>query len=247
MIFENFNKIAYNFSGVTQTILDLSSEYNLDIYENSLYSIKVDNDLLLDKVSIDLYSDEKYYYSPLYTSNILNPFEELPPPTKKIEDDLGIYFSLFCFPTGACFEQGDLIVKINNSYVAGFNPTTDFAYVVDIDLEIDKLKILMVGSLATGSNTNKVFRKENSSWEEVSFDTFNVKQIQKFQSSPYGFINSEGIFTKNQSVAGFTIGGTTSNYVPVTEEQNFNSSKNIMIVANNTVIKNIEDNINGIS
>ena len=247
MIFENFNKILYNFSGTTQTIVDLSSEYNIDLYENSFYSIQVDNDLLLDKFSIDLYSEQKYYYAPLYTSNILNPFEGLPPPTKKIEDDLGIYFSLFGSFTGACFEKGDLIVKNNNGYSAGFNPTTDFGYIVDIDQEINKLKILMVGSLATGSNTNKLLRKQDSSWEEISLDPFAINQIQKFQSSPYGFINSEGIFTKNQTVAGFTAGGTTSNYVPITEEQNFNSSKNIMIVAKDTVIKNIEDNINGIS
>lgn len=247
MIFQNFKKISYDFSGVTQTILDLSSEYDVSVYDNSFYSIQIDNDLLLDKLSIDLYDDEKYYFSPIYTSNILNPFEEFPAPTKKIEDDLGIYYSIFGSFSGLCFEVGDLIVKNNNGYSAGFNPTTDFGYIVDIDNEINKLKILMVGSLATGSNTNTLLRKENSSWGEVSLALFTINQIQKFQTSPYGFVNSDGIFTKNQSVAGFTIGGTTSNYVPITEEQNLNFSKNILTVAKENVIKNIEDNINGIS
>ena len=90
MIFGKFNTISYDFSGITQPVKDLSSEYDLTQYSSDFYGKKIDENVLLDKLSFELFNNHKYYFAPLYTSGMVNPFEQLPPPTKKIEDTLQI-------------------------------------------------------------------------------------------------------------------------------------------------------------
>jgi len=120
MIFGKFTKYNYNFDGVTLRVVDLSSDYDLSSFENNIYGKKIDENFLLDKLSNELYSDIKYYFAPLYTSGILNPFEELPPPAKKIEDELKEFTSIIGNFVGASYSPGDIIAASTGGYSAGF-------------------------------------------------------------------------------------------------------------------------------
>ena len=168
MIFGNFRRYQYNFDGVTQTVVDLSTKYDLSQFSENIYGKKVDENFLLDKLSNELYSDLEYYFSPLYTSGILNPFEELPPPAKKIEDELKEFTSIIGNFVGASYSPGDIIAASTGGYSAGFDINNNFAYVVAIDEEVNKLKTLMVGNVGTGSKS--VFRKVSNNWSQLDYN-----------------------------------------------------------------------------
>jgi hypothetical protein len=244
MIFGKFTKYNYNFDGVTLRVVDLSSDYDLSSFENNIYGKKIDENFLLDKLSNELYSDIKYYFAPLYTSEILNPFEEFPPPTKKIEDELKEFTAIIGNFVGASFSPGDIIAASTGGYSAGFDITNNFAYVVAIDEEVNKLKTLMIGSVGTG--TKLVFRKVSNNWSELDY-TCSITLVQSYSDSPVGFINDNNIFTKNISTAGYLDGEPDNNYVIINEKENMIGTKNIINVAQDSVIKLIEDNVNGSS
>lgn len=244
MIFGNFARYKYNFDGITQTVVDLSTKYDLTNFSQNIFGKKVDENFLLDKLANELYSDVEYYFAPLYTSGILNPFEELPPPAKKIEDELKEFTSIIGNFSGASFSAGDIIAPSKAEFSAGFDITTNFAYVVDIDEEVNKLKTLMVGSVGTG--TKLVFRKVSNNWSQLDF-TCSITLLQPYSDSPVGFINDNGVFTKNISTAGYSDGQPDNNYSVVNEKENMIGTKNIINVAQDTVIKLIEGNINGSS
>jgi hypothetical protein len=244
MIFGNFRRYQYNFDGVTQTVVDLSTKYDLSQFSENIYGKKVDENFLLDKLSNELYSDLEYYFSPLYTSGILNPFEELPPPAKKIEDELKEFTSIIGNFVGASYSPGDIIAASTGGYSAGFDITNNFAYVVAIDEEVNKLKTLMVGNVGTGSKS--VFRKVSNNWSQLDYNC-SITLVQAYSDSPVGFINNNNVFTKNISTAGYSDGQPDNNYVVVNEKQNMIGTKNIINVAQDSVIKLIEGNINGSS
>jgi hypothetical protein len=244
MIFGKFSKYNYNFDGITHRVVDLSSDYDLTPFQDNIYGKKIDENFLLDKLSNELYSDVKYYFSSLYTSGILNPFEELPPPAKKIEDELKEFTTFIGNFIGASFFNGDIIAASTGGYSAGFDITNNFAYVVSVDEEVNKLKTLMVGSVGTG--TKAVFRKVNNNWQQLDY-TCSITLVQSYSDSPVGFINDNNVFTKSISTAGYLDGQPDDNYVVINEKENMIGTKNIINVAQDSVIKLIEDNINGSS
>lgn len=244
MIFGNFRRYQYNFDGVTQTVVDLSTKYDLSQFSENIYGKKVDENFLLDKLSNELYSDLEYYFSPLYTSGILNPFEELPPPAKKIEDELKEFTSIIGSFVGASYSPGDIIAASTGGYSAGFDITNNFAYVVAIDEEVNKLKTLMVGNVGTGNKA--IFRKISNNWSQLGYNC-PITLVQTYSDSPVGFINNNNVFTKNIATAGYSDGQPDNSYVVVNEKENMIGTKNIINVAQDSVIKLIEGNINGSS
>jgi len=243
MIFGKFLKYNYNFGGTTHQVVDLSTSYDLSEFEQNIYGKKIDENVLLDKLSNDLYNDVGYYFAPIYTSNILNPFEQLPPPAKKIEDELKSFTAIIGNFVGASFESGDIIAASTAGYSAGFDITNNFAYVISIDNELTKLKTLMVGSVGTG--TKATFRKTNNNWEQIH--NCSITLVQPYSDSPVGFINNNNVFIKSIAEAGYYDGQPDNNYVPIIEKDNMIDNKNVINVAENKVIKFIEDNINGSS
>ena len=73
-MFNKLNKILYNFEGKELALFNFSNGYSIKNFKNTIFSKKINYDLLLDKISIENYSDFKYYYIPFYCGEILNPF-----------------------------------------------------------------------------------------------------------------------------------------------------------------------------
>jgi len=243
MIFGKFDTISYNFDGITHPVKDLGSEYNLSEYNPDLYGKRIDNDLLLDKLSFELFKDPAYYFAPIYTSEILNPFEQFPPPTKKIEDSLEKFTAIFGNFT-ATLGFGDLIGTPTSGFSAGFDITTNFAYVIDQNVEIKKIKALMVGTLGTGGLP--VFKKINGKWQQT--DTIQIYGTQNYSDSPVEFINENNVLTIDSDITQYYLTGTpTGGYVGVNEKEKLINNTNIINVPKESVIKLIEDNVNGSS
>ncbi len=243
MIFGKFNTISYDFSGITQPVKDLSSEYDLTQYSSDFYGKKIDENVLLDKLSFELFNNHKYYFAPLYTSGMVNPFEQLPPPTKKIEDTLQKYTAIFG-NLSATFAGGELIGTPTSGFSAGFDITTNFASVVDYDLEIKKIKALMVGTLGTGSLP--VYRKVDGKWQQTT--SIFIYGTQNYSDSPAEFINENNIAITDSDVSLYYLSGTpTGGYVTVNEKEKLINNTNIINVPKESVVQLIEDNVNGSS
>jgi hypothetical protein len=56
-MFDKFKKIKYNFDGIDKTIIDIATNYDLSELEEFFYSKKIDEDVLLDKISSQTYND----------------------------------------------------------------------------------------------------------------------------------------------------------------------------------------------
>jgi len=243
MIFGKFNTISYNFNGTTGSVKDFGSEYDLAEYNSDLYGKRIDNNLLLDKLSIELFKDPAYYFAPIYTSDIINPFEQFPPPTKKIEDSLEKFTAIFG-NFSATLGFGDLIGTPTSGFSAGFDITTNFAYVIDQDVEIKKIKALMVGTLGTGNLP--VFKKINGQWQQTN--SILIYGTQNYSDSPVEFINENNIVITDSDVNLYYLTGTpTGGYVTVNEKEKLINNTNIINVPKESVVQLIEDNVNGSS
>lgn len=243
MIFGKFDTISYDFDGVTQTVKNLNTEYDLTEYESEFYGKKIDENVLLDKLSFELFKGHKYYFAPLYTSKILNPFEELPPPSKKIEDNLQNYTAIFG-NFSATFAGGELIGTPTSGFSAGFDITTNFAYVLDYDLELKKIKALMVGTLGTGSLP--VYKKVDGKWQQTT--SILIYGSQNYSDSPAEFINQNNVVITDSDVTQYYLTGTpTGGYVSVNEKEKFINNTTLINVPKDSVIKLIEENVNGSS
>jgi len=243
MIFGKFDTISYDFSGITRSVKDLSTEYDLSQYSSEFYGKKIDENTLLDKLSIELFKDPKYYFAPLYTSGMVNPFIGLPPPTKKIEDTLEKYTAIFG-NFSATFAGGELIGTPTSGFSAGFDITTNFAYVLDSNSEIKKIKALMVGTLGTG--ILPVYSKVDGKWQKTN--EVLIHGTQNYSNSPVEFINENNVVITDSDLTNYHLTGTpTGGYVIVSEKEKMVNNTNTINVPKESVVQLIEDNINGSS
>lgn len=255
-MFNNYQKISYDFDGTKRTIVSFNIDFDFSAIESSFYTEKINDDELLDSFSLKTFKDSYNYYIPLYTGEILNPFIELPPSTEQIENELSTFKSLFSDSvnftatggqTAARVEPGDLVVKFDASYDADFNTTDNFAYVSEVDYEINKLKVLSKGF--TASSGYRILRKTNNTWNPITeplltgFILNNV-QLENYSNSPTSFTNEYEIITKSFSTAGYTGGTPTGGYISITEISDFIGNKNMINIPIISQLKTVGDMIN---
>jgi hypothetical protein len=258
-MFNSYKKILYNFDGIERTILDFNIDIDFSDIENSFYSQTLDTDLLLDTFSLKTFDSSSLYYIPFYTSNIVNPFLELPPSTEQIETEYNEFKALMSpsanftatgGQTAAFVEAGDLVVRYSPSYEAGFDTTDNFAYIADVDYELNKLKVLNKGM--TAPSGYRIIRKTGNQWNPITNPlltgfVLNNVFLENFSNSPTSFVNENGISIKDFNIAGFTSGTPTGGYITVSELSDFIGTKNIINIPTKSDIKPVRNIINGSS
>jgi len=255
-MFNNYQKISYDFDGTKKTIISFNIDFDFSAIESSFYTEKINDSELIDSFSLRVFDDYSNYYIPLYTGEILNPFIELPPSTEQIENEFGIFKSLFSNSanftatggqTAARIEPGDLIVDLDVSYKASFDTTNNFAYISEVDYEINKLKILNKGM--TSSSGYRILRKTNNKWNAITEPlltgfVLNNIQLENYSNSPTSFTNEYEIITKSFSTAGYTGGTPTGGYISISEISDFIGNKNMINIPIISQLKTVGDMIN---
>jgi len=257
-MFNSYKKIPYDFDGIERTVLEFNTDINFSDTEISFYSETLDNDLLLDTFSLKNFDSSSLYYIPLYTSEIINPFLELPPSTEQIETEYSEFKSLMSpsanfaatgGQTAAYVEPGDLIVRLKSTaeYNANFETDDNFAYVVDVDYELNKLKVLSKGM--TSSSEYRILRKTNNTWNPITEPlltgfVLNNIYLENFSNSATSFLNEYGVSTKDFSIAGFTSGTPTGGYITVSEISDFIGTKNVINIPTKSELKTVRNIIN---
>lgn len=255
-MFNNFSKISYDFDGVERTILLFNNDYNFSELESSFYAESLQENELLDTFSSRIFGKSSTYYIPLYTSNIVNPFLELPPSTEQIETEYNEFKALMSpsanftatgGQTAAFVEAGDLVVRSSASYGAGFDTTDNFAYIADVDYELNKLKVLNKGM--TGPSNYRIIRKTGNQWNPITNPlltgfVLNNVFLENFSNSPTSFVNENGIITNSFTTAGFTSGTPTGGYISLSELNNFVDNKNLLNIPTKFQLSTVGDMIN---
>jgi hypothetical protein len=255
-MFNSYKKILYNFDGIERTILDFNIDIDFSDMENSFYSQTLDTDLLLDTFSLKTFDSSSLYYIPFYTSNIVNPFLELPPSTEQIETEYNEFKALMSpsanftatgGQTAAFVEAGDLVVRYSPSYEAGFDTTDNFAYIADVDYELNKLKVLNKGM--TAPSGYRIIRKTGNQWNPITNPlltgfVLNNVFLENFSNSPTSFVNENGIITNSFTTAGFTSGTPTGGYISLSELNNFVDNKNLLNIPTKFQLSTVGDMIN---
>jgi hypothetical protein len=249
-MFDKFKKIEYNFDGIDKTIVDIATNYDLSELEEFFYSKKIDEDILLDRISSQTYSDPKYYFVPIYASKILNPFTQFPYTIEEQETLLNSYKAgFFSGISGACLQPGDLIAPSDSGFSAGFCVTGNFGYVNEVNNNVSKLKLLVVGSLGTGSHN--IIRNTNGSWSYVS-GGITLNLVEPYADSAIYFLNEFNIVCEDNTTAineyvSLKNTGSTSNFSYINEKENLLDKNNIMTFVEENYVKKFEDKMNGIS
>jgi hypothetical protein len=256
-MFKNYSKISYDFDGVERTIVLFNNNYDFSDVSSSFYAEKIQDDELLDTFSLRVFDKSSTYHIPLYTSNTINPFIELPPTTEQIENEYTVFKSLMSpaanfTATGgqtlAYVEPGDLVVQFSpGSYSASFNTTNNFAYVAEVDYELNKLKVLNKGM--TQSDGYRILRKTNNQWNPITSPlltgfVLNDVYLENFSNSPVSFVNENGIMTNSFVTAGFTAGTPTGGYISMTELNDFIGDKNFVNIPTKSQLNVVGDMIN---
>lgn len=247
-MFNKLNKITYNFEGKELTLFNFSNGYSIKNFKNNIFSKKINYDLLLDKISIENYSDFKYYYVPFYCGEILNPFLEFPKSQKDVEEEIDSYKAIFYSGiSGSSFSSGDLIAAATAGFCAGFDVTQNFGYVISGEENLNKLKALVIGSLGTG--TNYVFRKENNQWNQKY--SFNLELVENFSDSVEYFIDNgieeKNNITKLDEYYDFKNGISGINSVFLSSQETYKQDKEILYFIDSFSLTNFENEINGTS
>jgi len=247
-MFNNFNKISYNFQGKELKIFNFSNGYSIEKFKNNIFSKKLNYDFLLDKISIENYSDFKYYYVPFYCGEIINPFLEFPKSQKDVEEEIDSYKAIFYSGiSGSSFSSGDLIAAATAGFCAGFDVSQNFGYIIDKQENLNKLKAFVVGSLGTG--INYVFRKEDNQWNQKY--SFELKLVENFSDSVEYFINN-GIEEKNNEnklneYYDFKNGISGINSLFISSQETYKQNKEILYFIDSFSLTNFENEINGSS
>jgi hypothetical protein len=247
-MFNNFNKISYNFQGKELKMFNFSNGYSIEKFKNNIFSKKLNYDLLLDKISIENYSDFKYYYVPFYCGEIINPFLEFPKSQKDVEEEIDSYKAIFYSGiSGSSFSSGDLIAAATAGFCAGFDVSQNFGYIIDKQENLNKLKAFVVGSLGTG--INYVFRKEDNQWNQKY--SFELKLVENFSDSVEYFINN-GIEEKNNESKlneyyDFKNGISGINSLFISSQETYKQNKEILYFIDSFSLTNFENEINGSS
>ena len=256
-MFKNYSKISYDFDGIERTILLFNNDYDFSQINSSFYAEKIEDDELLDTFSLRIFDKSSTYYIPLYTSDILNPFIELPPTTEQTENEYTVFKSLMSpsanftatgGQTAAYVEPGDLIVQYSPSaYSAQFNTTNNFAYVADVDYEINKLKVLNKG--ITQASGYRILRKTNNEWNPITSPlltgfVLNNVYLENFSNSPVSFVDENGVMTNSFVTAGYTAGTPTGGYISMTELNDFIGDKNFVNIPTKSQLNVVGDMIN---
>lgn len=249
-MFDKFKTISYNFDGIDKTIVDISTNYTISDLEPYFYSKKIDEDVLLDKISSQTYNDSKYYFVPLYASGILNPFIEFPYTVEEKETLLNSYTAgFFSGISGASLQAGDFIAPSDSGFSAGFCITGNFGYINEVNENINKLKLLVVGSLGTGSHN--IIRNTNGSWSYAS-GTITLNLVEPYADSASYFLNESKILCEDNTTAineyvAMKNTGSTSSFYYVNEKEVLLDNTNVMTFVEENYVKTFEDRVNGIS
>lgn len=244
-MFNKFTTISYTINDKDLSVKDFSKSFDLSSLKDNIYSKNIETDTFLDVVSYNTYDSFVYYHVPLYVGDILNPYKELPKTSKESELNLEQYTSLFFTNiAGSCFSVGDLIAKSHTGYSAGFDVTDNFGYVVDIDLELKKLKLLNIGSVGTGPCL--LLRKNNNSWG--IFATFYNNLEENYANSAKEFFDNSSIQSIDTNILNtyydFRNGQTSMNYSFNTENDIFKGNKSILYLLDRKSLTNFEDALN---
>jgi hypothetical protein len=149
--------------------------------------------------------------------------------------------------TAAFVEPGDLVVRSSASYGAGFDTTDNFAYIADVDYELNKLKVLNKGM--TGPSGYRIIRKTGNQWNPITNPlltgfVLNNVFLENFSNSPTSFVNENGIITNSFTTAGFTSGTPTGGYISLSELNNFVDNKNLLNIPTKFQLSTVGDMIN---
>ena len=254
-MFNSYDIENYNFDGIEKQIRIFNTNFNLSEYSTSFYAEKISDNFLLDTFADSVFNDTSYYYIPIYTNNIVNPFLELPPTKEQIEIELENFKSGLNGFTGVCLQAGDLVVKFSSGFSAQFDVETSFGYIAEVDYELEKIKMLVDGiSGGTANNSYRVIREENGTWKPIVGSMTsgfvispNSLFVENYSSSPVFFENQYGIITKSITDSGYSDGSPDNGYIPVSEKDNLIETKNILNIPSINKVKFIGDLINASS
>jgi len=253
-MFNNQPKINYSFDGIEREIVLFNNDFDLSDVSSSFYAEKINSDELLDTFSFRLFENTNYYYIPLYSGNILNPFIELPPSSEEIEVEFSDFKSItspisrfnidgITGTTGNFLLPNDLIVGVSGTS-SGYDITNNYGYIIDVDYAVDKLKVLIKGSLSS-SSAYRVLRNTDGKWNIVSA-TYLLSQPQTndYGGSPIRFIDQYGIIVYDRTAVGYASGTPTGGYISLSEQSDLVGDRNIINIPTTSDIKIVGDMIN---
>lgn len=249
-MFKEFKTGKYSFDGVEKEVVEFNLDYDFSNMNSDFYSEKHSDGYLLDNLSILKFKYSEYYYIPLYTSNILNPFIELPPSSNELDTVIDKFKSAMQGLCGTCFMAGDIIVNKSSSTTSGFNVDTRFAYISEVDEELNKLKILQRGICSGYSSNYVTIRKIGNEWKPIvsPFSTGMVLSniyFDDFGNSPVQFIDNNGVVSKQLPVAGYTGGQSTGDFISISETSNYINKRDIFTLPLEKQLSEIGDRLNG--
>jgi hypothetical protein len=257
-MFNNLPKINYSFDGIEREIVIFNNDFDLSEMSSSFYAEKLNLDELLDSFSYRLFENSNYYYIPLYSGNILNPLIELPPSSEELEVNFDDFKSItsqissfnvdgISGTTGNFLLPNDLILGVCSGISSGYDITNNYGYVIDVDYAVDKLKVLIKGSLSS-SSAYRVLRNTDGKWNRIA-QTYLLSQPQTsdYGGSPIRFVNEYGIILYDTKDVGYASGTPTGGYITVSEQNDFVGDKNIINIPTKSDIKIVGDMINGSS
>lgn len=254
-MFNNQPKTNYSFDGVEREVVLFNNDFDLSDMSSSFYAEKINSDELLDTFSFRLFENTNYYYVPLYSGDILNPFLELPPASEEIEVNFSDFKSItspisrfnidgITGTTGNFLLPNDLIVGFCSGTSSGYDITNNYGYIIDVDYAVDKLKVLIKGSLSS-STAYRVLRNRNGKWDRVSA-TYLLSQPETndYGGSPIRFIDQYGIIVHDRTAVGYASGTPTGGYISISEQTDLVGNRNIVNVPIRSDIKIVGDMIN---
>lgn len=253
-MFNNQPKINYSFDGVEREVVLFNNDFDLSDVSSSFYAEKINSDELLDTFSFRLFENTNYYYISLYSGNILNPFIELPPSSEEIEVEFSDFKSItspisrfnidgITGTTGNFLLPNDLIVGVSGTS-SGYDITNNYGYIIDVDYAVDKLKVLIKGSLSS-SSAYRVLRNTDGKWNRVSA-TYLLSQPETndYGGSPIRFIDQYGIIVYDRTAVGYASGTPTGGYISLSEQSDLVGDRNIINIPTTSDIKIVGDMIN---
>lgn len=253
-MFNNQQKINYSFDGVDREVILFNNDYDLTDLSSSFYAEKINSDELLDTLSFRLFDDTNYYYVPIYSGNILNPFTELPPSSEETEVNFSDFKSItspisrfnidgITGTTGNFLMPNDLIVGVSGTS-SGYDITNNYGYIIDVDYAVDKLKVLIKGSLSS-SSAYRVLRNTDGKWNRIS-ETYLLSQPETndYGGSPIRFIDEYGIIVYDRTAVGYASGTPTGGYISISEQTDLVGDRNMINIPTRSNIKIVGDMIN---
>jgi len=254
-MFNNLPKINYSFDGIEREVVIFNNDFDLTEISSSFYAEKINSDELLDSFSYRLFENSNYYYIPLYSGNLLNPLIELPPSSEELEVNFSDFKSItspisrfnidgISGTTGNFLLPNDLIVGVCSGTSSGYDITNNYGYITDVDYAVDKLKVLIKGSLSS-SSSYRVLRNTDGKWARVA-ETYLLSQPETndYGGSPVRFIDEYGIIVYDRTAVGYASGTPTGGYISVSEQSDLVGDKNIINIPTQSDIKIVGDMIN---